>query len=100
MPPPSGDYQVFIHLTTPEGGIVQEIEAQPEGTPTSGWRVGEVVVQSYQLPIPPTTISGNYQIRFGFHNPATNVRLPVLEPGRSVQDNFGALILRTVQIVQ
>ena len=98
--PPSGDYQVFIHLTTPEGGIVQELEVQPQSSPTSRWRVGEVVADSYQLAIPPTTISGNYQIRFGFYNPATNVRLPVLEPGRSVQDNFGALILRTIQIVQ
>lgn len=98
--PPSADYRMFIHLTTPEGGIVQEIEAEPQGGPTSNWRVGEVIVDSYQLPIPPTTINGNYQIRFGFYNPATNIRLPVLEAGRAVQDNFGALILRTIQIVQ
>jgi hypothetical protein len=100
--PPTDDYNLFIHLTTPEGGIVSEINTQPQGSPqlTRNWRVGEVIVDPYQLPIPTTTITGDYQIRLGFYKPGTNVRLPIAELGRAEQDNLGALILRTIQIIQ
>lgn len=97
--PISENYALFIHLTTPQGGIVSQIDAPPGIKPTGQWNVGEIVVDSRQLPIPPTTASGNYQIRVGFYNPATSARLPVLESGRAEQDNLGALILRSVQVV-
>lgn len=98
---PSNDYNLFIYLTTPQGGIVSEIDTQPQGGPrfTTNWRIGEVIVDPYQLPIPSTTASGDYQIRIGFYDPATGTRLPILEPGRAEQDNLGALILRTIRVV-
>ena len=93
---------MFIHLTTPQGGIVSQIDASPLGgvNPTSQWQVGETIVDPYQLSIPPTTLPGDYQLRIGFYDPDTQVRLPILEPGRAEQDNFGALILRQVQVVE
>lgn len=99
--PPADDYNLFIYLTTPQGGIVSEIDTQPQGGPhfTTNWRVGEVIVDPYQLPIPTTTAVGDYQIRIGFYHPATNARLPIAERGRVEQDNLGALILRTIQVV-
>jgi hypothetical protein len=98
---PSDDYNLFIYLTTPQGGIVSEIDTQPQGGPhfTTNWQAGQVIVDPYQLPIPPTTAVGDYQIRIGFYHPGTNARLPISEPGRAEQDNLGALILRTIQIV-
>lgn len=100
--PPTADYTLFIHLTTPQGGIVSQIDVAPQGDrrPTSRWNVGEIIVDPYQLLIPPTTIAGDYQIRIGFYNPTTNTRLPIVEPGRGQQDNLGALILRSIQVVQ
>jgi serine/threonine-protein kinase len=100
--PPAADYMLFIHLTTPQGGIVSQIDAPPLGgiRPTSQWQVGEMMVDSYQLPIPPTTIPGDYQLRVGFYEPNSNVRLPILEPGRAEADNFGALLLRRIQVVE
>ena len=99
---PNADYNLFIHLTTPEGGIVSEIDTQPQGGPrfTTNWQIGEIIVDPYQLPIPPSTPAGNYQIRVGFYNPATNTRVPILEPGRGEQDNLGGLIIRTIQVIQ
>jgi hypothetical protein len=99
---PSSDYKLFIHLTTLQGGIVSQIDTQPQGGPrfTTNWRVGELIVDSYQLPIPPTTVTGDYQIRVGFYDAKTNARLPVSEAGRAEQDNLGALILRRVQVIQ
>jgi hypothetical protein len=87
-------------LTTPQGGIVSEINTQPQGNPlTSSWQVGQIVADPYQLPIPTTAVPGDYQIRIGFFNPVTNSRLSIAEPGRAEQDNLGALILRLVQVI-
>ncbi len=96
---PLNNYNLFIHLTTPQGGIVSEIDQSPQIGPTAGWPAGGLVVDPYQLVIPPTTVTGDYQIRIGFYDPQSNTRLPVTEPGRAEQDNLGALILRTVQVI-
>lgn len=99
--PPSANYNLFIHLTTPQGGIVSQIDTQPQGgvRPTNSWGAGDTIVDPYQLPIPPTTAPGDYQIRIGFYNVDNKARLPIFEPGRGQQDNLGALILRTIQVV-
>lgn len=99
---PAADYNLFIQLTTPQGGIVSEIDTQPQGGPrlTTNWQIGEVIVDPYQLSIPATTPPDNYQIRVGFYNPQTNTRVPVLEAGRAEQDNLGGLIIRTIQVIQ
>jgi hypothetical protein len=98
--PPSANYILFINLTTPQGGIVSQVEAQGLVRPTSQWNVGEIMVEAHRLPIPATAIPGDYQFRIGFYDPDTKVRLPILEPGRAEQDNLGALILRSIQVVQ
>jgi len=99
---PSSDYNLFIHLTTLQGGIVSEIDTPPLGGPrfTTNWQVGQLVVDPYQLPIPATTVTGDYQIRVGFYDPQTGTRLPITEPGRAEQGNLGSLILRKVQVIQ
>jgi serine/threonine protein kinase len=99
--PPTANYNLFVHLTTPQGGIVSEIDTQPQGgvRPTGNWGVGDLIVDPYQLPIPPTTAPGDYQIRIGFYTVETKARLAIFEPGRGQPDNLGALILRTIQVV-
>lgn len=101
LAPPGDNYNLFVHLTTPQGGVVSQIEGPPLGgtRPTTEWGVNEVVVDPYQLPIPASTAPGEYQIRIGFDNPATSARLPILEPGRGQQDNLGALILRSIEVI-
>ncbi|MBN1219394.1 MAG: protein kinase [Anaerolineae bacterium] len=95
------DYNFFVYLTTPQGGIVSQVDSPPQGLgPTSQWSVGNVVYNQYQLPIPVSTVPGEYQIRIGFYKPDSKVRLPIVEPGRGEQDNLGALILRSIQVVQ
>ena len=97
----SADYNFFIYLTTPQGGIVSQIDAPPQGlAPTSQWSVGDVAFNHYQLPVPFTAAPGEYQLRIGFYEPDTKARLTVSEPGLGDQDNLGSLILRPVQVVQ
>jgi serine/threonine-protein kinase len=99
--PPTANYNLFVHLTTPQGGIVSQLDTQPQGgvRPTSNWGMGDLIVDPYQLAIPPTTAPGDYQIRIGFYNVDTKARLPIFEPGRGQPDNLGALILRSIQVV-
>jgi serine/threonine-protein kinase len=98
---PTEDYHLFVHLTTLEGGIVSQVDSPPQdgSIPTTQWGLNEIVVDPYQLSIPDSTAPGEYQIRIGFYNPDSNARLPILEAGRGEQDNLGALILRTIQII-
>ncbi len=98
---PADNYNLFVHLTTLQGGVVSEIDTVPQGgaSPTLGWRVGDVIVDPYVLSIPGSTAPGEYQIRLGFYNANTKNRLPVVDAGRGEQDNLGALILRPVQIL-
>jgi hypothetical protein len=99
---PIDNYDFFVYLTTPQGGIVAQVDGPPEGPigPTSSWPVGNSVFNHYQLSIPVSAVPGQYQIRAGFYKPDTKVRLPIIEPGRGEQDNLGALILRSVEVVQ
>jgi hypothetical protein len=101
LAPLSDDYNFFVYLTTPQGGIVSQIDAAPQGIgPTSSWPLNDVVFNHYQLPIPLTAAPGDYQIRIGFYKPDTKTRLSIFEAGRGEQDNLGALILRSIQVVQ
>jgi serine/threonine-protein kinase len=99
--PPPDNYTLFIHLTTPQGGIVNQIDAAPQGgaRPTGSWSVGETIIDPYQLLIPPTTFPGDYQLRVGLYDRDTGVRVPIFETGRAEQDNLGALILRSIQVL-
>jgi len=99
---PATDYTFFIYLTTPQGGIVSQVEAGPQagGQPTSRWPVGELQVATYRLLIPPTTMAGDYQLRIGLKDPDSDVRLPVFEAGRAEADNLGTLTLRSIQVIQ
>lgn len=99
---PTANYNLYLHLTTPQGGIVNQIDTQPQAgvRPTGSWGVGDLIVDPYQLPIPPTTAPGEYQIRIGFYNTETKARLAIFEPGRVQQDNLGSLILRSIEVVQ
>ncbi len=94
------NYILFIYLTTPQGGVVSKIETPPQNgaKPTSQWKMGDIMVDPYQLPIPITTAPGDYQIRIAFGQTGGN-RIPIVESGRGERDNLGALILRSVQVV-
>jgi len=92
--PLDSDYTLSLTLITLQGGIVSEIER-----PVQGWNVGEITVDAQELAIPVTAVPGEYQIRATFYD-STGSRLPLADAGRGKQDNVGALILRSVDVVQ
>jgi hypothetical protein len=50
------NYSIFIHVRTPDGALLGQSDTIPGGglLPTSLWRPGDVLIDSYTIPISPT----------------------------------------------
>ncbi len=87
---PDTDYLAFVHLVSAETGeIVSQVDRVPvDGLrPTSGWRAGEVLTDSYMLPLPNDLPAGAYQVNVGLYNPDDGTRPPVSVGGVAQPDN-------------
>ncbi|MCC7448597.1 MAG: hypothetical protein IT324_14350, partial [Anaerolineae bacterium] len=69
---PDRDYTVFVHLMNPDGSMFSQ-QDRPPARPTSQWVQGEVITDTYTLPIP----SGTYEITIGLYLQDNGLRLPV-----------------------
>ncbi len=69
-------YRVFLHLVGPDGTLVAQDDGEPVGwtRPTTGWAVGEVVVDPRAVTIPDGAADGTYEVRVGLYD-ADGVRL-------------------------
>ena len=73
---PAADYTVFVHVLWPDGTCCAwQADAMPRGGtyPTTRWRPGEVVTDSYTLALP----AGEYIIEVGLYRAETGERLTV-----------------------
>jgi hypothetical protein len=75
------DYTVFTHLIDAEERLWAQQDNQPrEGEhPTSGWRAGEVVADSYHLLLPNDIPAGQYRLEAGMYQWQTGKRLSVFQ---------------------
>jgi hypothetical protein len=87
LEPVAQDYTVFTHLLAPDGSVAAQRDNPPAGglRPTSGWRPGEVVTDSYVLELPAGLSPGDYTLQTGLYDPATGTRLPVAGGGDAVR---------------
>jgi mannosyltransferase len=96
---PAGDLLVFIHLVDAQTG---ETVGQVDGIPanslrmTSGWRPGEVIIDSHLLPFPADLQPGRYQVYIGLYDSDSGERLPVMLQGDVQSD--GRLRLLTLDL--
>jgi 4-amino-4-deoxy-L-arabinose transferase-like glycosyltransferase len=92
-------YTVFVHLLGADGQVVAQQDSPPGGgaSPTSSWVPGEYVTDTYQLVVKPDISAGEYRVEIGMYDPATGVRLLVLDAeGRPQADRV--LLSQPVQI--
>jgi 4-amino-4-deoxy-L-arabinose transferase-like glycosyltransferase len=89
---PSTDYTAFVHLVGPDGVLVEQMDKPPlQGfLPTSTWYPGQRVVDEFTLALPPDAAPGVYTFYTGFYDPATMVRLPIVQGEQTVGDVFMA----------
>lgn len=70
------DWSTFAHLTAPDGFVfAQDDSLHPANLPTTRWETDAYAVDSHSLVIPTELIPGDYQLRVGVYDPATNTRL-------------------------
>ena len=88
-------YTVFIHVVGPDGVIRGQWDSVPGGgsLPTSGWLKGEVITDSYRVPLVQDAPPWRYTILVGMYNPDSGERLR--EAGSSGRD---AVPLGTIQV--
>ncbi|MBE9506823.1 MAG: hypothetical protein IMY86_02130, partial [Chloroflexi bacterium] len=65
--------------------------------PTLQWLPGEVVEDSYTIPVPPDAPPGEYTLRVGMYNAANDERPVTLVDGASVPERHVALTTITVE---
>jgi hypothetical protein len=69
------NYTAFVHVLDDKGQVVAQLDRQPGGYPTGEWRLGELVVDVYRVPLPPALAPGTYAVQTGFYYLPTLERL-------------------------
>lgn len=83
-------YSVFTHLLDGEGAIQSQKDGVPAngGIPTTYWVEGEIIMDEYDITVPPELAEGDYTIIAGMYDPQTGNRLPISdENGAMVRDH-------------
>jgi hypothetical protein len=90
----SANYEVFTHLIGPQGQMISQVDAVPQGygRPTTDWRPGETIIDEYRLSIPPDAPLGTYELQVGMYNLKTMQRLPLLDTAGQRQTDDEMLI--------
>lgn len=97
LQPVAESFTVFLHLIGPGGILIDQDDHGPRigdvSYPTSSWTPGVIVADSHSVGIPSNAVSGVYQLRTGMYIPSdNNRRLPVLDPGRTSQQDNSVLV--------
>jgi hypothetical protein len=81
-------YTVFTHLLDANGQLWAQKDNRPvRGSyPTTKWRVGETIVDKYDIVISPNTPAGQYELEVGLYDATTGQRLPLLDKTGQRQD--------------
>ncbi|MBC7251385.1 MAG: glycosyltransferase family 39 protein [Anaerolineae bacterium] len=95
------DYTVFTHVLGEQDTIWAQMDSVPQrgAAPTSGWTVGQIIEDSYDLTVHPDTPPAVYDIEIGVYLPRSPdyPRLRVISPDGRVVDN--RVLLGKVRVV-
>jgi hypothetical protein len=94
--PMETSYSAFVHLIDDRQQIWGQMDSIPgRGTvPTTGWLAGEVIIDSYDVPIAEGAPDGGYQIEVGLYDAANGQRLAVAGSGGDVLGD--SIVLDTI----
>jgi len=88
LAPMETSYTIFTHLLDANGQLWAQKDNPPvRGSyPTTKWRVGETIVDKYDIVIPPDVPVGQYELEVGLYDATTGQRLPLLDKTGQRQD--------------
>jgi 4-amino-4-deoxy-L-arabinose transferase-like glycosyltransferase len=89
-------YTVFTHLVGHSNEILGQDDGLPQGGgyPTTLWKPGEVIADTYTIPIDPGTLPGSYPLKVGMYRLETGTRLPVTDADGQPLANDSIELLR------
>ena len=78
------NWTIFIHLLDEKGEGFAQVDQVPLGQyhPPTAWQPGQLVVDQYEMLLPPDLPSGRYQLVFGWYNKSGRL---IWEDGRDAQ---------------
>ncbi len=87
------DYTVFVQVVGPDGKLHGQVDTWPGrgARPTSGWAVGEEVVEAYEFYIDAGRPSGEYRVIVGWYLLADMTRLPVVDSSGVATGDFAEI---------
>ena len=74
---PPDNLTPFFHLQDEWGR--RWSQAEPFAYPSEQWQIDDQILLHAELPVPPATPPGDYQLRVGWFNPTTGEQLPILD---------------------
>jgi 4-amino-4-deoxy-L-arabinose transferase-like glycosyltransferase len=84
---PATDWTVFTHILGPPGPDGSTVWAGSDGrpgrgsVPTTAWEPGDLILDEYQIQLPPDIPPGKYEIEVGLYDPASGgARAQTSEP--------------------
>lgn len=80
LEPVAADYTTFVHLLDERGDRVAQRDSRPcDGEcPTTGWQPGKIVVDRYEVAVPPESIPGPFDLRLGLYLLESGERAAIL----------------------
>ncbi len=95
LKPVTQDYVVFTHILDPATTTIYAgSDGMPGGTPTSSWKVGDIIQDTHRLTLNPDTPPGIYETEIGLYlnsGDGTFPRLRIVTPDGGMADDFAYL---------
>ncbi len=97
------DYTVFVHVEDVDGRVdrlnVDHVPARGS-LPTSKWKVGEIVRDEFDIPIPPGYQVRGLNIMLGLWDPKTDARCKIMNADAVRTDGRDRLFVANFPVVQ
>ena len=93
LQPLPDDWEIFVHAEDPEGKVARTNFDHLPKRPTSSWRPGETIEDTFAIGIPAGTAQHAVDLWVGFWRPRTDARLPVKNPEAVRTDNNDRVLL-------
>lgn len=76
---PDASYTGFVHVLDSRGVVLSQADHLPQqgSAPTTSWVTGQVITDTYTVPLPATAPPGEYLLEVGLYQASTGRRLPV-----------------------
>lgn len=94
------DYFIFVHVEDVDGRVDRlNVDHPPRTKPTSQWEPGEVVQDTFDIPIPPNMPVRGLSLVMGFWDPKADQRLTIVNKDQVPTDGRDRLFVAKFPVV-